>query len=143
MTEFAACASRCTGKERDSESGLDNFGYRYYASTMGRWMSPDPTGLAYADLTNPQSLNLYSYVLNNPLKFTDPNGLYCAWEDGTSDDDPKDGGASHGDCDAHLLRQVRLPRLIEVAQNPVSWSHPRGTETQQSFTVRGGIVSAR
>jgi RHS repeat-associated protein len=93
-------ASRFTGKERDTESGLDNFGYRYYSSSMGRWMSPDPTGLDYADLTNPQSFNLYSYVLNNPLKFSDPNGLYCAWEDGTSDDDPSDGGASHGDCDA-------------------------------------------
>jgi len=32
--------SRCTGKERDAESGLDNFGARYYASNMGRWMSP-------------------------------------------------------------------------------------------------------
>jgi RHS repeat-associated protein len=97
-----ACFSRScsTGKERDQESGNDYFGYRYYASSMGRWLSPDPTGLDYADLTNPQSFNLYSYVLNNPLKFGDPNGLYCAWEDGTSDDDPSDGGASHSDCDA-------------------------------------------
>lgn len=31
-----------TGKERDSESGLDNFGKRYNASTMGRFMTPDP-----------------------------------------------------------------------------------------------------
>jgi RHS repeat-associated protein len=92
------CVSRCTGKERDNESGLDYFGYRHYSSTMGHWMTPDLTGLAYADLTNPQSLNLYSYVLNNPLKFTDPNGLYCAWEDGTSDDDPQDGGANKRDC---------------------------------------------
>ena len=34
-------ASRSTGKERDSESGLDYFGARYYASSMGRWISAD------------------------------------------------------------------------------------------------------
>ena len=79
--------SRFTGKERDSESGLDYFGARYYGSTMGRWMSPDPGNIG-ADPTNPQSWNMYAYVLNNPLRFVDPNGLYCAWEDGTSDDDP-------------------------------------------------------
>jgi RHS repeat-associated protein len=67
-----------TGKERDSESGNDYFGARYYASTMGRFISPDwdskPQAVPYADLANPQSLNLYSYVLNNPLSKADPNG---------------------------------------------------------------------
>jgi RHS repeat-associated protein len=59
-----------TGKERDAESGNDDFGARYYASSMGRFMSPDPSGLAFADITNPQSLNLYSYAQNNLLKIT-------------------------------------------------------------------------
>ncbi len=40
-------------------------------------MSADPSGLASADPTNPQSLNLYAYVLNNPLRFLDPTGLEC------------------------------------------------------------------
>ena len=62
-----------TGKERDAESGLDYFGARYNSSAMGRFMSPDPLG---GDLTNPQSLNRYSYVLNNPLTNTDPTGMY-------------------------------------------------------------------
>ena len=35
-----------TGKERDTESGNDYFGARYYASTMGRFMSPDPSKLS-------------------------------------------------------------------------------------------------
>jgi RHS repeat-associated protein len=60
-----------TGKERDAESGLDYFGARYYASNMGRWMSPDWSAqeepVPYAKLGNPQTLNLYSYVQNNPL----------------------------------------------------------------------------
>jgi RHS repeat-associated protein len=64
--------SRCTGKERDSESGLDNFGARYNSSNMGRFMSPDPFGGHQQD---PQSLNKYSYVRNNPLNLTDPSGL--------------------------------------------------------------------
>jgi RHS repeat-associated protein len=67
--------SRCTCKERDPASGLDNFGARYYASTQARFTSPDPSDLLYADITNPQSLNLYQCVRNNPLTFTDPTGL--------------------------------------------------------------------
>jgi RHS repeat-associated protein len=61
-----------TGKERDSESGLDNFGARYDASTMGRFMTPDPLG---GHLEDPQTLNKYAYVRNNPTTLTDPTGL--------------------------------------------------------------------
>jgi len=64
-----------TGKERDSESGLDNFGARYDSSSMGRFMSPDPIFISPARLFDPQGLNLYAYVRNNPLNFTDPTGL--------------------------------------------------------------------
>jgi RHS repeat-associated protein len=64
-----------TGKERDSESGLDNFGARYDASSLGRFMTPDPL-MASAHVSNPQTWNRYSYALNNPLRITDPEGLY-------------------------------------------------------------------
>jgi RHS repeat-associated protein len=70
--------SRCTGKERDAESGLDEFGARYYGSSLGRFMTPDwattPIDVPYADFGNPQSLNLYSYVKNNPTTTRDPDG---------------------------------------------------------------------
>jgi RHS repeat-associated protein len=69
---------RCTGKERDTESGLDYFGARYYASNMGRFMSPDwasnPQAVPYASYADPQSLNLYTYMRNNPLGGVDPDG---------------------------------------------------------------------
>jgi RHS repeat-associated protein len=72
-----------TGKVRDNESGLDYFSARYYQSNAGRWMSPDwaktPEGVPYAVLGNPQSLNLYGYVLNNPLSKTDPDG-HGVWD---------------------------------------------------------------
>lgn len=70
-----------TGKERDSESGNDYFGARYYASSMGRWLSPDwgasSASLPYATLDDPQSLNLYVYVRNNPLANLDTDGHVC------------------------------------------------------------------
>ena len=64
-----------TGKERDAESGNDYFGARYYASSMGRFLSPDPL-LNSGRPDDPQSWNRYSYVSNNPLNRTDPTGLY-------------------------------------------------------------------
>jgi RHS repeat-associated protein len=67
--------SRSTGKERDAESGNDYFGARYYASSMGRFLSPDPL-LSSGHPSNPQSWNRYAYVFNNPLRNTDPTGLY-------------------------------------------------------------------
>lgn len=67
-----------TGKERDTESGLDNFGARYYSSTMGRFMTPDwaarPVTVPYAKFGDPQTLNLYSYVENGPLNRIDADG---------------------------------------------------------------------
>jgi RHS repeat-associated protein len=70
--------SRYTGKERDAESGLDYFGARYYASSMGRFMSPDWSvkiePVPYSKLDDPQSLNLYAYARNNPLSNVDPDG---------------------------------------------------------------------
>lgn len=62
-----------TGHERDQESGNDYFGARYYASSMGRWLSPDKP-FADQHAQNPQSWNLYAYARNNPLIIFDPNG---------------------------------------------------------------------
>jgi RHS repeat-associated protein len=61
---------RFTGKERDTESGNDYFGVRYYSS-MGRFLSPDPKA-ASGHAADPQTWNRYAYTDNNPLKFIDP-----------------------------------------------------------------------
>jgi len=83
-----AAENHFTGKERDSESGNDYFGARYYASSMGRFMSPDfqnmddddvPEAIANGSTANPQTLNLYSYTQNNPLTRRDYDG-HASWQ---------------------------------------------------------------
>ncbi len=83
--------SRSSGKERDAETGLDYFLARYYSGAQGRFISPDewkggpddaltgrdiipPGPLPYADIANPQTLNKYTYTINNPLRYVDPDG---------------------------------------------------------------------
>ena len=88
-----------TGKERDSETGKDNFGARYYGSSMGRFMTPDPSGIDLADWRDPQQLNLYSYVRNNPVMLTDPYGLDCAYLNNAGNDiESVDTNSTAGEC---------------------------------------------
>jgi RHS repeat-associated protein len=67
-------SQKFTGKERDAETGLDYFGARYFSGAEGRFMTPDPL-MASAKAYDPQTWNRYSYTLNNPLRFIDPDGL--------------------------------------------------------------------
>ena len=84
---------RYTGQEQDEESNLYYYGARYYDAGVGRFTQNDPVSLAVVNkkqleaktkgtleqyLGNPQNLNAYSYTLNNPIRYTDPNGEY--WE---------------------------------------------------------------
>jgi RHS repeat-associated protein len=72
----------------DSETiGFDVGRARNYNYTQGRWMTPDPLG---GDITNPQSLNRYAYVMNNPTTFIDPLGLLMV---------PPGMGGGGGGCD--------------------------------------------
>src|ERR1700687_1328833 len=63
-----------TGKERDSESGLDNFGARFDTSSLGRFMSPDPKMVSGLRLVDPQQWNGYAYARNSTTVFVDPDG---------------------------------------------------------------------
>jgi RHS repeat-associated protein len=106
MTGVVVSTSRFTGKERDSESGNDYFGARYYASSMGRMLSPDPSGAAFSDPSSPQSWNMYSYVQNNPLNAVDPDGLDCVYID---NDSGQLTGFNRGDCDNSTTASGRWP----------------------------------
>jgi len=85
------------GKERDTETGNDDFGARFNSSNFGRFMSPDPLG---GHLGDPQTFNKYSYVSNSPINLTDPTELY------TCKDDPKDG-PSHCASDDRRFEAAR------------------------------------
>ena len=58
----------------DGESNLDHAAFRQYSNTQGRFTTPDPF-LGSMNITNPQSLNRYSYVMNSPMNWNDPSGL--------------------------------------------------------------------
>jgi RHS repeat-associated protein/uncharacterized repeat protein (TIGR01451 family) len=64
-----------TGQKLDKGSGLLYYGARYYDAALGMFISPDPL---IPDPSDPQSLNRYAYVRNNPLRCIDPSG-HCPW----------------------------------------------------------------
>lgn len=78
--EVAQCGTasnnhyKFTDKERDSESGLDYFGARYFSSVLARFVTVDPLYFQKAMVSDPQRLNLYAYTRNNPLRYIDPSG---------------------------------------------------------------------
>ena len=69
----ASAISNClmfTARDRDPDTGLYNFRYRYYSPSLGRFVQPDPMGLAGWDL------NLYRYAANNPVNKVDALGAF-------------------------------------------------------------------
>jgi RHS repeat-associated protein len=105
-----------TGKERDAESGLDNFGKRYFGSSLGRFMTPDPL-LNSGQPWSPQTWNRYAYVENNPLRYTDPTGLY-KW------------GNCSGTADQCKAEQQRFRDSIAKAQEALKGLDPNSKEAK-------------
>jgi RHS repeat-associated protein len=68
--------NRYTGQIFDDETGLYYYGARYYDPELGRFIQPDTM---VPDPSDSQQLNRYSYVNNNPLKYTDPTGHIAEW----------------------------------------------------------------
>ena len=61
--------------QSDAAADMKAFLARDYHTTQGRWLIPDPAGLQAVDLANPQTLNRYAYVMNDPLANVDPTGM--------------------------------------------------------------------
>jgi RHS repeat-associated protein len=115
-----------TGKERDSETGLDYFGARYYSNALARFVSADWSAQAepvpYADFTNPQTLNLYRYP-SNPETYPDRDG--------------------HQSLDAQRQAAVRKAwkqeqaRVARGERGTVKWTAAQKTELLQTGKVSG------
>ena len=73
-----------TGQVKDDETGLYYYNARYFDPELGRFVQADTE---ISDLSNPQSYNRYSYVLNNPLRYTDPTGhnIFSDWWSATKE----------------------------------------------------------
>ena len=90
-----------TGQNSDTTSTLYDFTFREHSMSQGRWISPDPAGLAAVDPTNPQSWNRYAYVMNNPMAFIDPDGMDCVYlnDAGTGVDSIDSSSDAQYDCE--------------------------------------------
>jgi RHS repeat-associated protein len=156
MTPSPACLlcaasphpSISTGKERDTESGNDYFEARYYSSSMGRFMSPDPfvpfnlkKDEFQAWIGNPQHWNMYAYVLNNPLNHTDPTGLtetiFYRFSNDVTDAQRK-FFADHKDA----ILQAIAARLKETGITDVVFKDVSSLTSQQRQSVTDGVVGA-
>jgi RHS repeat-associated protein len=132
-----------TQKERDIETNLDYFLARYYSSTQGRFTSPDEfsggpdelfllgksdqkSALPYAEITQPQSLNKYSYVYNNPCRFVDPDG-HCGTPSGL-----KPGQV--GICVASYIKTLLVPPGAGPGRG--DWRGPDGQGGTSRVEVR-------
>ncbi len=117
-----------TGMERDTETGLDFFQARYMGSAQGRFMSADPSGNFVASTGNPQSWNMFSYVLNNPFRFVDPSGRACVYSGSGDLSDPDNyydddsGGQNCGDAFAAPPQQTTVSAPFSSAPYSVSYS---------------------
>ena len=123
-----------TGYEHDDGTDLEYAGARYYNANIGRFISQDPFTREYPEtfIADPQQLNLYSYVRNNPLRFIDPLGLWTDNGDGSFT-------AEAGDTLSGLQQETgrnwqdtgfnRDPKTLQIGEtvsfnNPTTYNSP-------------------
>ncbi|MGH9853263.1 MAG: RHS repeat-associated core domain-containing protein, partial [Blastocatellia bacterium] len=120
-----------TSKERDDETGLDYFGARHYSSIQGRFTSAD---LPVVDLVpaNPQSMNRYAYVRNNPCSNIDPNGR-CSAPAGL-----KRGQV--GICVEAFIATKRLPGLMGLGRG--DGRGPSGNDPKLTSRIEAKLIAS-
>jgi len=154
--QYASLTYQFTGKERDAESGLDDFGARYNSSAMGRFMSPDPDNAGAID-EDPQTWNAYSYARNNPLRYTDPDGLRVRICDTTNHcTEISDADFKKYFSDAQNVKldkdKIYIDGKLAGTNQRVSFDGPQGIESANTAnffiggffkaTIEGGISLA-
>jgi RHS repeat-associated protein len=100
-----------------AETGNDDFGARYYSSNFGRWLSPDwssiPEPVPYANPANPQTLNLYAMVQDNPESFADLDGHDSGQNGNTNDNQQQGCNLAFGNGCPELVLEVMAGSLAE------------------------------
>jgi len=145
--EAGVNSRKFTGHERDPETGLDYMMARYYQANLGRFMAVDPSGRSIVR-ENPQSWNRYSYSLNNPLRYTDPDGKAYTSQDGQEEHnkvitDPKRNSTEKG----VVSETAKAPQSVDVEKVPeakVEIALPGGTTleaTGDAQSVKGLVKS--
>ena len=107
-----------TGQDQDTVAGMHDFQDRRFMPVQGRWLSPDPMGMAAADPTNPQSWNRYAYVVNNPLAMIDPFG-----DDGCYAGQNCIGGGGGGGCDLPDIFICKSVSGNDPSQNTTTYTY--------------------
>ena len=132
-----------TGYERDNESDLDFAQARMYSNKLGRFTSVDPL-MDSADIINPQTLNRYAYVGNNPINITDPTGEGWGEKDGYLKyfaGDPTDGYTSY----ASLVGQVN-GQLVVLNAGAATYefvtNNAAAIRTIAGYGVDAAVISA-
>ena len=114
-----------TAKELDEETGLYYYGARYLDPKYSRWISTDPALSAYMSgysvggggIYNHFNFNLYHYANNNPVKYTDPTGMWIDNEDGTYTAEPGDTLYDlYGDDWQNKSGFTRDPRTLQIGE---------------------------
>src|SRR5581483_9860787 len=138
------------GKERDAETQNDDFGARYYTWRFGRWLSADwsnvPAPVPYANLTNPQTLNLYSMVSDDPESFADLDGHTCP-PDCASQEQATDLGKSPNTGPGGSNNPANAPGLDTIQKDFGQIAHAEGGKvssfydtTEISTTTSAGFL---
>ncbi|HKV05579.1 MAG TPA: RHS repeat-associated core domain-containing protein, partial [Candidatus Acidoferrales bacterium] len=112
----------------------DDFGARYYSSRLGRWLSADwssvPAPVPYANLANPQTLNLYAMVSDNPETFADLDGHYETNPDLTTTK-PRYSGRISIDVGGNDSSTDQDKQQQAQTAQPQAAQAPQGNDTQQ------------
>ena len=139
-----------TGKEKDEETGLNYYEARYYDSELVRFISVDPWE---GELSDPQTVNKYSYVLNNPIKYNDPSGenpvlvAYGLYVLGGAVAGALASGAIDAGIQYFTSGQIDWSQTLNAVQVGAvqgALTGPAGALANivKSFTLRGGIIFA-
>ncbi len=121
---------RYTGQRWEASLGLYDYRARFYSPGLGRFVSADTV---VPGAGNPQALNRYAYVLNSPLKYTDPSGHKACGPWGCGYENP-----------AHYLGKLDEARLAKYQQNQGPTNNCAAYALASAFNILyGGQVQGR